>query len=134
MKKYLVYLAVVALSPGLSLFAEGPGDGSKPPKHGPKPPPWEELQDQLGLSADQLQKLQVHREAQKAKIGVIRDDSTLNKEQKREKMRSIMQSGRSEIESILTPAQLEKMKQLRMDRKAKKQNKTPDTATPAPTT
>jgi Spy/CpxP family protein refolding chaperone len=130
MKKYLTYLAVVALSPALSLFAEGPGDGTKPPKHGPKPPPWEELQDQLGLSVEQMQKLKAHRESQKAKMDALLEDSTLNKDQKREKMRSIMESGRSEIESILTPAQLEKMKQLRLERMAKRQSKSGEITAP----
>ncbi len=134
MKKYLVYLAVVALSPGLSAFAEGPCDCNKSPKKGPKPPPWEQFQDELGLSAAQLQKLQEHREAQKAKVKAVRDDASLDREQKREKIRTIMEAGRTEVESILTPAQVEKMKQLRMERQAQKKNKDQAAPAPAPTT
>lgn len=132
MKKLLIILLACATAPTL-LMAEGPDAGGKPKKHGPPPPDWEQLQDELGLSAAQLQSLQAHRESQKTKMQAIKNDQSLTKEQKRERMRAVMEAGRPEVESILTPAQIEKMKQLRQEKRLQNSKKDGPDQKPAPT-
>lgn len=123
MKKFIPLLLAVAIAPAMSLQAQDPDEGGgKPPKpHGP--PPWEKLQDELGLTDAQLQKLEAHRKAQREKMKAIRDDDSLTKKEEREKMKALMEAGRTEVEAILTPAQIEKMKQLREERKEGRQGK-----------
>lgn len=123
MKKFIPLLLAVAIAPAMSLQAQDPGEGGgKPPKpHGP--PPWEMLQDELGLTDAQLEKLEAHRKAQREKMKAIREDDSLTKKEEREKMKALMEAGRTEVEAILTPAQIEKMKQLREERKEGRQGK-----------
>lgn len=85
-------------------------------KHPPGPPDWSAMKDKLGLTDSQLAALNAHSAAQKEKMQSIRADSTLSKEQKKAKAGEVMKAGRAEVEKILTPDQLGRLKDARKNR------------------
>jgi Spy/CpxP family protein refolding chaperone len=60
---------------------------------------------ELGLSAEQKEKMKDIAAAAKGKIQAIRTDDALSKEEKKERMKTIMSENESEIKAILSPEQ-----------------------------
>lgn len=71
------------------------------------------MKDALSLSDDQVAKLKAIFEDQKAQLDPIWKDTSLSREQKREKSKPIMESTKAKVDAVLTPEQLAKLKELR---------------------
>lgn len=77
----------------------------------------EQMLASLNLSADQTQKVQAAMATQRPAMEAIRNDSTLSREQRREKMQALRQSMDSQMSAILTPEQKAKWDQERAQRR-----------------
>jgi Spy/CpxP family protein refolding chaperone len=79
----------------------------------------EKMKTDLGLTDDQAKKVQEVMAGQKEKMKAVKDDASLSKEQKMEKMKA----GRAEVDAaigaILTPEQKAKWDTMKKDRPAK---------------
>ncbi|HEY8902071.1 MAG TPA: hypothetical protein VIM48_00100 [Chthoniobacterales bacterium] len=75
------------------------------------------MKDALSLSDDQVTKLKAIFEDQKAQLDPIWKDTSLSREQKREKSKPIMESGKAKVNAVLTPEQQAKLKELRKEHK-----------------
>jgi Spy/CpxP family protein refolding chaperone len=81
-----------------------------------------EIAKELNLTSDQKEKVKQIQQDTKGKLEALRNESGLSKDQKKAKMREIMDAQQAQMKTVLTAEQLEKMKSLRKDRpgKAKK--------------
>jgi len=69
----------------------------------------EKMKIKLGLSDDQAQKLKDLRTATFTKIKDIRSNESLSADQKREKMKAIVEDQKQQLKSVLTPDQLKQL-------------------------
>ncbi len=98
--------------------ASGDRPGEAPPGGGGnRGQRMEQMLASLNLSADQTQKVQAVMEAQRPAMEAIRNDTTLTREQRREKMQAIRQGTDSQMSAILTPEQKTKWDQERAQRR-----------------
>ncbi len=67
------------------------------------------VSERLGLSADQKTKLQAAAKTQREAMAKLRDDESLTREARREKMQAMRTAQQAEIRAILTPEQAEKL-------------------------
>ncbi len=68
------------------------------------------MSEELGLTSDQVEKIKsVRQDTQKA-VRSVKADNTLTEQEKLEKIRSIREQSHEKCRSVLTPPQLEKMK------------------------
>ncbi len=67
------------------------------------------LSERLNLSNEQKQKIQPIIENEIKEMSAVRDDEALSREQKQEKMKTIRQTSREEINKVLTPEQQRKL-------------------------
>lgn len=75
---------------------------------GPRGPGGPGALARLGLSADQQAKLQAIHQGTKSQIDAVRNDSSLTREQRQAKIKSIFDSTRQQTLGILTPEQQQK--------------------------
>jgi Spy/CpxP family protein refolding chaperone len=68
----------------------------------------------LNLSDDQRQKLALLRENYKTKAEALRNDNSLTKEQKRERLQQLMNQQREEMKTILTDDQIKQLQDRRI--------------------
>ena len=68
--------------------------------------------DQLGLSADQQTRIAAIQQSGKEAKTALRSDTSLTREQKRERMRALHQEKMQRIEAVLTPEQRTKFQSL----------------------
>lgn len=73
----------------------------------------EQLKTSLGLSDEQARAVSALYTAQQPAMMALRDDQSLSREQRREKMQAIRASLNSEVEAILTPEQKVKWEEQR---------------------
>ena len=113
-KLFLAALAAAAVA-GPALRADEPRpDASRPERRGgPGGPNLEQLSEQLGLSADQKARLAPVLKSQAEKLRALRDDQSLDRSAKMEKMRAIREEGNKAIAAVLTPEQVTKFHELR---------------------
>ncbi|MGB9642894.1 MAG: Spy/CpxP family protein refolding chaperone [Candidatus Ratteibacteria bacterium] len=71
------------------------------------------LYSQLNLTEEQKAKIQEIQKSRRDQLSALKEDTTLSHEQKREKMRTIMESTQKQMDEILTPEQKQKLDQLR---------------------
>ncbi|MCE9610355.1 MAG: hypothetical protein K8R23_09200 [Chthoniobacter sp.] len=93
---------------GIKEGEPGPGRPNRP--GGERGDRLEMMKQQLGLTPDQIEKLKPIFAKDAEQMKAIRDDAALSREQKGEKMRAIFQASREQVQAILTPDQVEKMK------------------------
>lgn len=74
------------------------------------------MMDQLNLTPDQKSQMKALHENMKQQREAITNDETLTADQKKEKMKELHKSQSDKVNAILTPAQQEKMKELRKER------------------
>lgn len=67
----------------------------------------------LGLTDDQVAKVEPILATQQQKIAALRSDTSLSKDQRREQFRSIFKDTHSQLSGVLTPEQLEKLQSSR---------------------
>jgi len=72
----------------------------------------EKMKIKLGLSDEQAQKLKDLRTATFTKIKDIRSNESLSADQKREKMKAIVQDQKQQLKSVLTPDQLKQLDEM----------------------
>lgn len=92
--------------------------GGAPGMHGDHPGrrmDW--LAKQLNLTDDQKTKLQPIFENEASQMRAVRDDTSLNPDQRRAKMKQIRESTRPQIDAVLTPEQQQKFQQLQEQRR-----------------
>jgi Spy/CpxP family protein refolding chaperone len=77
---------------------------------------------QLNLTDDQKQQLKQHHEQERQQWQALRQDTSLTKEQKREKMKAMREQDQQFMDSILTADQKTKLAQLKQERKARHQH------------
>ena len=74
------------------------------------------MQDQLNLTADQKSQMKaLHQDMKQQREGIMNDQS-LTSDQKKEKMKELRKSQSEKMNTILTPDQQAKMKELRKQR------------------
>jgi len=74
------------------------------------------LKDELGLSKKQAKELKSSNKDFKEKAQQIKSDTTINRQEKRQMMKSLMKERNEKMDSVLTPEQREKAKELRKKR------------------
>lgn len=98
-------LAVVALgSWSIQAQTPPPAKATAPKGEAAK----EKLRESRGLSAEQREKLDAMRRAQREKLQAIRNDASLTPEQKRAQARESLSAARTELDGVLTPEQRER--------------------------
>ena len=96
------------LAGGLEAAAKrqrGPGGPA-----GPRGDRLEMMKEKLNLTPEQIEKIKPILEKDREKLVSLREDTSLSREQKGEKMREILKSSMTAIKPILTPEQIEKWK------------------------
>ena len=78
--------------------------------HASKGKKFEKMKANLGLSEDQATKIKATRAGLHEKIKAIRENKNLSESQKKEQVKAISKQQKESMKAILTPAQLEKMK------------------------
>ena len=79
----------------------------------------DQMKTKLGLSDEQTSKIKTAQAGLQDKIKTIRQDQNLSDSQKKEQVRAAMKQQKDEMQSILTPEQLLKMKSAKPGRKAR---------------
>ena len=136
MKKILLIAAAVVFmgvcivvaaenAPGAGIHGKAqPGQGFQK-KHGEM---GMEMYSQLNLTDDQKAKIKEILESRRSQLSALKEDTSLNPEQKREKMKTIMETTDEQINQVLTPEQQQKYKEMkekmreRMKERWQKQN------------
>jgi Spy/CpxP family protein refolding chaperone len=80
---------------------------------------------ELGLTDDQKQQLKPILQAEAEKLKALRDDQSLTRPEKVEKLKTIREELLPQLKEILTPEQLAKWQKLRQERQAKAAPSTP---------
>lgn len=116
-KMALSILALAALAAAPIVRAQN-ADTTKSERRGPGGPggpggPMAEerikaVAERLGLTADQKTRLQAAMKTQRDAMAALRDDSSLTREARRDKMQAMRAAQQAEIRAILTPEQAEK--------------------------
>ena len=73
----------------------------------------EQLAERLNLTEEQKSAVQNYLEDQRSQMEVLRNDTTLTREQRAQRMREITEQTRGKVESILTVEQKQKAEELR---------------------
>ncbi len=81
----------------------------------------EKMKEELNLTEEQSAKMAESRKASMEKIKAIRENGSLNDEQKKEQVKELMKKQKESMKSILTEEQLQKMKEKRKDHGKRKQ-------------
>ena len=76
----------------------------------------EKMKDQLNLTADQKSQMKTLHQDMKQQREAIMNDQSLTSDQKKEKMKDLRKSQSEKMNTILTPDQQAKMKELRKQR------------------
>ena len=77
---------------------------------------YEKMKTELGLTAEQADALQKGRAANFEKMKALREDKSLNAEQKKVEFKKLRDQQRESFKSILTPEQLKKLEQMKPHR------------------
>jgi Spy/CpxP family protein refolding chaperone len=96
--------------------AVGPG-GHGGHHHGER---LEHLSEALGLTDAQKEQIKPILKSEFEQMKALKDDTTTDKEQKKEKFRSIRKASDEQIKAILTPEQVEKWKEMRKEHREEK--------------
>ncbi len=81
------------------------------------------MKEKLGLTPEQVEKIKAAFEKDREKLMALREDTSLSREQKGEKMRELFKSQMESIRPILTPEQVEKWKAAMEKRRSEQQSK-----------
>lgn len=78
-----------------------------------------DLQKELNLTESQQEKVAKIRSNYRTKMQDLRSDNTLSQDQKKAKMQELMKQQQEEVKSVLSKEQIEKMKSLRQEQRAR---------------
>jgi len=76
----------------------------------------EKLKMELGLTPEQIKKMRPILKTAHEQARTVRENASLNEQQKHQKLRQIFEAAFHQFKPILTPAQIAKLKQLRAER------------------
>ncbi|MCM8759923.1 MAG: hypothetical protein NC906_09170 [Candidatus Omnitrophica bacterium] len=120
MKKILMVGVFLLVAGGLILAAEQQIEKNKIEKRGAEQGlrrgPGEMglgLYERLNLTEEQKAKIREIQKSRREQLSALQQDTTLSQEQKREKMRQIMESTQKQMDEVLTPEQRQQMEKLR---------------------
>lgn len=100
-------------------FAQGPQR-----RRGPSPEQAiQRLAERLNLTDDQKSTIESYFADQRSQLEVLRNDSTLTREQKQQRRREITQQTREKIRSVLTVEQQQQAEQLRSEARQRRQER-----------
>jgi Spy/CpxP family protein refolding chaperone len=77
------------------------------------------FQKELGLTAEQQQKMEHIRTDFRNRLSSLRSDNALTQEQKKAKMHELMKQQQDQMKALLTPDQIQKMKSAKKQRTKK---------------
>jgi Spy/CpxP family protein refolding chaperone len=77
----------------------------------------EQLAKKLGLTQPQKDKLKAMRQSTRSQVLAIRNNDQLSQEEKHAQLQQLRQQKRTQMESILTPAQQQKLAEIRKNHK-----------------
>ena len=80
---------------------------------------FDKMKEKLGLTDDQATKMKAQHEALQIRKEAIKNDKSLSKSAKKEKMMALRNEAKEQRKSILTPDQLKKMEEFKKDHKEK---------------
>ena len=83
----------------------------------------ERLGKKLNLSADQVAQIKPILADRKQQMGALRGDTSLTKEDRHAKAKSIMQDSRTKLEAVMNDQQKQQFEQMLQERKAKRQSR-----------
>lgn len=86
----------------------------------------EKMKTELGLTNDQAAKWKAQQEADRTKMKAIREDNTLSKDAKKEKIKALKETSKTQRKAYLTADQQAKMDNFKKDRKGKGKHKKMD--------
>lgn len=126
MKLHRISLAVLTVSGLLVLastsFAQNTNSTARPERRGPNiKQRVERLSTELNLTADQKTKLTALFEKELKEGRELREDTSVSKEERREKWKALRQAQDKELKTILTSEQLEKYKEMREKMRERRQ-------------
>jgi Spy/CpxP family protein refolding chaperone len=94
------------------------------------------MSKKLNLTDDQKAKLQPIFQDEFQQMKAVRDDASLSREQRHEKMMQIRQTFHPQVTAVLTPEQQQKLEQMKQERASRRGGKgapaNPDNSTPQP--
>jgi protein CpxP len=128
--KWMAGVLGAALAIGVPVFAQTAADsGQDNPQAQPTPKGhrhgqrMQKLTQELNLTPDQQTKIKPIFQQAHAQAKTIRQDATLNKDQKMAKMKELHQNTMAQLNGILTPEQQTQLKQLQEQRRAQWQQR-----------
>lgn len=138
--KQLCLLLVPALAAVTFVQADEPPAGPPPPaEHGRRPDPKKMrehrlrvLDEKLQLTADQKTQINAIWDKSEEKGQAIRDDDSLEREDKRDKMRELMKSTHAEVRAVLTADQQKIFDAMPPERMGGRRGPRPDGEAPPP--
>ena len=113
-------------SPGPPPDGAGPGGGGRGGRRGGAMDPDRQLQmltKRLKLTSDQQEKIKPILADRATQMGSIRNDSSLQPDDRREKMRTLMTDTNSKIEGVLTDKQKKSYQSMEQERRERMQNR-----------
>jgi len=113
-----------------AMSQQGPGQGMGRHGHMRAADPAKRLEwmsKKLNLTDDQKAKLQPIFNDEFQQMKAVREDTSLNREQKRDKMKQIHETFHPQVLAVLTPDQQQKLEQMRAARQAKRGKGAPAT-------
>ncbi|MEM6820552.1 MAG: hypothetical protein AAF558_01240 [Verrucomicrobiota bacterium] len=129
MKKNIVVSIVVCVLLSMQMVHAEGANGDKKKKlsseerKAKKEERFQQMSQDLGLTAEQQSIFKGQFEKNRTAIEGIRSNDSLSREEKREQIKSVKDSGRTSLESYLTPDQVSKWNAIREEQKAKKQER-----------
>lgn len=122
----LSLFAVVALGGLLACGAVARADDTTPAKPTPPPPGrgqrMQQMVEKLGLTDDQKPKVEATMKDQREKMTALRDDTSLSADDRKAKVKEIMEATDAKMKTILTADQYAKWEQIRKDMRQRMQN------------
>lgn len=113
MKKLIVLIIFLSLT-GSKIFAQG----IKPKHQRDSTVPMNVMNvkvKELDLSKQQKKEIKKYKKADKVKVTVIKNNAALTEQQKKDQLIQLRKEKHDKLETILTPDQKEKMKQIKKD-------------------
>jgi hypothetical protein len=118
---WIILSAACLMAAGnLNLKAEEGKKHSPEDRKEKKQEQFNEMSTRLGLTADQQAIIKTQRESTMPQIKAIREDDSLTREQKREKMKALKQSNQDSMSAYLTDDQKKIMEEIKAEREKKR--------------
>jgi Spy/CpxP family protein refolding chaperone len=124
MNSLSMILAGTLLLSGLAMAQDQapapPAAPQNPPAVAPAPPQ-HRPGGMLNLTPDQRKQMQEIRQSARDQFAIVRNDSTLTNDQKKEKLQALHTSTKAQMKAVLTPEQAQTFEKMRANRKANMQ-------------